>query len=123
MTRFLPAILIGSFILAAAGPAAAYTRRIEAETLRDAHDIGGGAIALVHCTTASNGFSVMGIDMPGEWLEFELLLVENQCLYTAVRSAGLPGTIRDFSVEIVPDPPAATTGADTLTTRPGAGVS
>ncbi len=107
--------------LAAAVPADA-TIRLEAESLADAHNVGGAPIALVSCGTASNGHAIDGIDMPGEWIELNLLLTGPSCLYSAVRSAGLSGVVRNFRVEITPDPPTTTGGTDSLTTIPGTGI-
>ena len=95
---------------------------LEAESLRDAHNIGNGAITVAYCAAASGHYAIDGLDYQGEWIELSLLILEEQCFYVAVRSAGLLGVIRDFAVEFIPEA-SASSGTDSLSTIPGGGIT
>jgi hypothetical protein len=114
-------IILGLGALSADLAAADVT--LEAEALRNAHNIGNGDITIAPCAAASGHYAIDGLDYQGEWIELSLLILEEQCFYVAVRSAGLLGVIRDFAVEFIPEAPATSSGTDSLTTIPGGGIT
>lgn len=110
-------------LLAAPAPCPAAGFRIEAESMIDAHDEGGIPIALVSCSYASGGVAVSGLDSPGDWIEFRLELRTAISFVDSLRSAGLKGEQRTFSVLFVAAGDPVGAPGDTVTSGPGLGFS
>lgn len=52
---------------------------VEAESYVDSYDTGGASIMPVLCTSASEGYAVDGLDLPGEWIELKATVQDEAC--------------------------------------------
>jgi len=57
---------------------------VEAESYTDGYDMGGASIMPVACTSASGGFAVDGLDIPGEWIEVKATVADEACYALAL---------------------------------------
>jgi hypothetical protein len=98
----LPLLLAAT--AAAHTAASADSMRFEAELCASAHrhNTGGGAIVERTCGTASNGFVMGGLDVDGDYIEFELQVDQDFCFQDSMRADAAPGSPWQFRLEIVP---------------------
>jgi hypothetical protein len=108
-------------ILMTAAPCDAAGFRIEAESMIAAHDEGGVAVVMVGCGYASGGLAIQGLDSPGDWIELRLELSQTTVFVDSLRSAGLKGELRDFSVLFLTGGDPLGAPGDTVTSEPGKG--
>jgi hypothetical protein len=104
----------------------ATTLRIEAESFYYFGQITGCGYNVVvqPCTGASGGYGVDGIDCEGEWIKIHLSLTSAFRFYTALRSAGGLGFVRNFRIDYCRDETGEPLVASLLLdTPPGLGVS
>jgi hypothetical protein len=117
------AVLVAAGFVFHAAPGAAAEQRLEADQVYTWGNIGGITIQHVNCDGALNGRAIDGMDMPGEWIAWHLVLSEPFCFVDSLRSAGTTGDVRQFVTEYIPEPPATSASADSVYTVPGSGVS
>jgi hypothetical protein len=104
-------------------PARSESLRLEAEAITSSGNPGGGgSIAVVTCSGASNGWGVSGCDSPGDWIAWRHEFLVKSCFSDSLRSQGDLNFARNFAVLYIPDPPVTTDAADTTTSLPGAGI-
>lgn len=70
---------LGLTLLAAATAGGAITVVVEAESYVDSYNTGGASIMSVLCTSASEGYAVDGLDLPGEWIELKATVPDEAC--------------------------------------------
>ncbi len=121
--RLLALVVVVVVLAVVAAPCQAAGFRIEAESFIDANDLGGTQIVVVGCTYASGGVAVGGLDGPGEWIEFRLELSSTTTFVDSLRSAGLVGEVRHFSVLFLSGGDPVGAPGDTVTSGPGLGFS
>lgn len=116
-------ILIAMCFVFHAAPSAAVEQRLDADQVYTWGNIDGILIQKVNCDGALNGRAVDGLDVPGEWIAWHLVLSEPSCFIDSLRSAGTTGVVRHFVTEFIPEPPATSASVDSVFTVPGSGVS
>jgi hypothetical protein len=98
--------------------------KIEVESYYRSHSQCGEAIRPATCAEGcSGGAGVDGVDCAGDWLMFDVNIPEAIIFRDSLRSAGDVGLRRKFSVEFYPQGSWTAQAADTLTTRPGTGIT
>lgn len=98
------------------------TTTLEAETCTETYDVGGEAIHVLPCNSASGGFAVQGVDVSGEWIAFPLEVPQPIAFRDSLRSAGEEGVVRTHVVEYRRADTGVLVVADTLVTLPGSGI-
>jgi hypothetical protein len=112
-------LLAASFSIS---PAAARTViQLEAEDAYSWYNAGGDPIEPVVCASARNTMGMEGLDYPGDYVEWLLVLPEGLTFRDSLRSAGAIGLVRQFIVEFL-YALESSQPRDTLTTPPGSGV-
>jgi len=115
------AVVFLAVLLIATGPALAEDIRLEAENLLDSHNLGGTPIITKSCSAASGGLAMDGLDLDGEWLEFQLTVQEPLPFLVSVRSAGSTNLVRHFRVLFFAVDPESSEIQDEVSTGPGSG--
>jgi len=121
----LSRILLPLLVISVPGsvtPASSEEVRLEAEELFTYGNIGQSLIGVVSCSDASGGHAIGGVDVPGEWIAWQVALQERTCFVDSLRTAGGDGIKREWAVLYIPDPPAETAAGDSTWTMPGGGV-
>lgn len=123
--------LLASLVWAAGlvpAPVSANVIRIEAESYVNAHELGGNGsrIGRVGCSSASEGQAVDGLDVPGEYVEWNFPVAEAGCFVDSLCSAGgAPpnGMVREFTIQVFAQGSTEPLYEDGITTIEGNGVS
>jgi hypothetical protein len=108
--------------LVLASPFPEDTIQIEAESYTDSLNLGGEAVHVVVCESASGGLAVQGVDTAGEWISFPLEVEEPIAFRDSLRSAGALGIVRTHVVEFRAAGSGVLIESDTLVTPPGLGI-
>ena len=104
MIRSATFLLATLLVAAAADGAPASSLRFEAEdaeAMNRFHDLGGIPIIRKACDDASGGVAIEGLDLDGEYLEFDLELFEPWCFTDSLRCAGALDGNWEFRVEFI----------------------
>ncbi len=96
--------------------------RLEAEDFVAKDEHGAIPIQIKVCSGASQGLAVDGLDVAGEWIAWEISLVERYCFRDSLRSAGSVKAVRTFITQFERMPYEEIVDADTVVTLPGSGI-
>ncbi len=99
------------------------TLSLEAEDYVSSVDAGGALITIVGCSAARGGLAVDGLDVAGDYIEWNLSLAQPFSFRDSLRSAGAIGLVRKYAILFLPAGGGSPVASDTLTTPAGLGVT
>ena len=94
---------------------------IEAEAYARSYVHYGGSLDFVHTLYASGGYAVIGLDYPGDWMEWDVTVPAPMVFRDSIRSAGESGIRRGYMVTFTPRDAGPSPVSDTLITQIGRG--